>query len=737
MQRPRLVSLLLAAFLILTCILFVSCFLDLEDADVPAQTPAGEDSGTSGEGGETPSADNTYSRSLSDLEPGGSIVVEGVDADTEITLSDFTLEDGIFIEIISDSGRDISVDRAISSNMFFERQDGTLIPIPNEHQIALFTGKLLGIISKCKIIISKLDRLDLDLEIDSLEDKYDGKNGMAEEYYYVIPELMGLDPSEIVVVETGSGGARNYSVLHSAMMGKSELGLFDFSHSLIPGFAIDMNMKIGTQEHGLSRLHILNPIHVSSTPTELTRKDVNVLMVPAQADGEYKVVITFDGLNVDAIIRDIIAYHLPLEIKPRTIDGVNRENNIYPEFNLDEGTITYHLGEVEEAMLFNLNYTMIENLESVGISVVLSEDNEGITVHDISSFDGTIEIDSVPNKILTWAFESSTIHPIKVTKYLPASICRMRMYFIGNNRGGGLGKVRNLLLSPGGTFNLDGNDKFTGYIVFDCTDLDEETRILTLEETQFSGISCPAVAWDQESRRYVCCDESCTLCPDENGKRLVYTPEYLSNNRDVIFSNVYVTEGSYGEYGQIAFGNGAHIQTMKPNMTYGPGGTTCDEKGRWEAYCTEADDVTKMITVIIDKILVSENKLVCDIIINKSIDEKNVYENVEMTLGHVHHAWEFDEESSTVHCTIPGCEEQRNAIKLDVQADAVNPYVINTNKDVIISLPISGDYFFCNGTFEAGILEVDTFAYVIAMDPDCSVSQVSRIGNTFTFNVHE
>ena len=736
MQRPRLISLLLAAFLILTCMLFVSCFLDLEDADVPAQTPAGEDSGTSGGGGETPSADNTYSRSLSDLEPGESIVVEGVDADTEITLSDFTLEDGIFIEIISDSGRDLSVDRAISSNMFFERQDGTLIPIPNEHQIALFTGKLLGIISKCKIIISKLDRLDLDLEIDSLEDKYDGKNGMAEEYYYVIPELMGLDPSEIVVVETGSGGARNYSVLHSAMMGKSELGLFDFSHSLIPGFAIDMNMKIGTQEHGLSRLHILNPIHVSSTPTELTRKDVNILMVPAQAGGEYKVVITFDGLNAATIIREILGTQLTLEIKPRTKDGENRENNIYPEFNPDEGTITYHLGEVEEDMLFTLNYTMIEDLESVGISVVLSEDNEGITVHDISSFDGTIEIDSIPNKVFTWAFESSTIHPVRAIKYLPDNTCRMRMYFIGNNRGGGLGRVRNLLFSPGGTFNLDGNEKFTGYIVFDCTDLDDEIRILTLEETQLSGIGCPAVAWDQGSKKYVCCDESCTLCPDEDGKRLHYSLEYLNNNRDVIFSNMYVAEGSYGEYGQIAFGNGAHIQTMKPNMTYGPGGTTGDEKGRWEAYCTEADDVTKMITVIIDKILVSENKLVCDIIINKSIDEKDVYENVEMTLGHVHHAWEFDEESSTVHCSIPGCEEQRNAIKLDVNADPVNPYVINTNKDVIISLPITGDYFFCNGTFEAGILEVNTFAYVIAMDPDCSVSQVSRIGNTFTFNVH-
>ncbi len=568
MKRSYLFSMLLTVFIAFACMLFVSCSQDLFGADEsePDQSPVTDV--------ETPSADNTISKSLSSLKPGDSIEFKGINADTEITLSDFTLEDGVIIEIVSDESRGFSdYSRDIQSDVLFRRQDGTLIPIPDELGCAKFVAAAIGVAKDAEVIIRKLDKLDMDLEISG--DEYPDRNGLVEEYYYINflldPRFRNLDPSEIVLVKSGTVGAQGIAVLQSGMLNSDTDGVLNFSRKWFTGFAVNMHIIYDPEYRDKIKLNVLNPIHAGTTAKTLTN-DVNVIMVEKQqTSSEYKVVVSFSGENTAEVIRNIANDYKSLQLSPRYVNDNNgrfRKVAVVPVFDLENRTITYHLGSVNEDLLFNLDYdSEVTGFVAGSATVVLEEDNDGMIFHDLAELDDVDYISAQSAGIITWAFRSDS------EVILEGNVCVEARPYVGNrvvfgtsdSGQGTSGSVRRIACDNG-----------TGFVLIDYTG-DTEMNLIELRKTQKQSIECAAVEWDPDSLAYVCVDDDCEICA-ELGEKKHYSRPFIIENESKIFKTRYVTSDSFGVYGKICYGSGLYISVE--NVELG-GGTTGGRGGNY------------------------------------------------------------------------------------------------------------------------------------------------------------
>ena len=525
-------------FLSVSCLILVSCNPDVSNNN-PTEPVA------------------SVTQSLKGLEAGGSIPLENIGEDTEINLSDFSLEDGVYIEIVSSKGKAISASKKVESEVLFQRQDGTIIPIPDEEGKIKIKGKDLGLFHGNKVIISRLPSLDDDFQISVEEYQGTGKI-VAEEYYYYDLSESELDPKEIVLVTTGSG-AHQARLLQQGFLNREVDGIMNLSQYKKNGFAVNLYLSLDYTYLGQKiTLHILNPIDISktnSTSAILIKDKLNVLKVKEQDSNNKKIVIVFnDSVSTD-VIKNIAFNISALITKPRHHDGFNIETVMVPEYDLDNKTIIYHLGEVDETFIFTLNWEETDYSPETA-SIYLDNDNTSIDFYNVSSsiFD-SVSISSQAHKIVTWPFKSDSMYPIYVENNLDYEKCRV--YFINDFMGSGFGHINEFLFNSDSRGNTKGSNNFSGYVLLDCTDMDTSEEIITLSNSETIGIECDDVVFDSESGKYKCQDPTCN--------KKLYSLDYLAACAKKIFEGHYSDPEHeiFGEFGEIPYFNneGLHSDT--------------------------------------------------------------------------------------------------------------------------------------------------------------------------------
>lgn len=598
----------LPALLLILCFAFVSCDPSPGGGSVPSD----------------PIKDSII-EDLSKLESGSKIEIGGIGPETAINLSDFSLGDRIYIEV---QQKDKGFSKNIISDSLFEREDGTLIPIPGQNGNVELTGSDLGIESNGTIIIRHFP-MDNDFEIRKGEDAYKDKtNILAEELYYVDfiddnSPFKDLKKDEIVLVKTGLVGIQGFTVLQQNIQNKNAEDLLDLSS--YDGFAINMFFEFGTNEKEKDAmiLHVLNPIHASTTPTELP-SFVNVIMVDKQDETtNYKVVVSYDGDDAAQVIHAIASDYGALQLNPRKINGQNRLPCVYPEFDAEKGTITYHLGKVTEPVLFNLDYSIVTDIAKGIAKVQLAEDNEGITVYD-SDFLSNLTSKTISVKageILTWAYDTDIKHIFEIEA--KGSVNRFSVDH-EYGRGSGFGEVEELYGS--GFFLLDNPGN-------------EALDMLKLTKTEYKKIGCRVIRWNEQTNDYVCVTENCEYCAEHGGSPTHYSTQFILDNRAEVFmqegeyrandNNNYGIYGNIGSLHLIAWCSNMHSLGMKNSTTGSDGGPI--RAHRWNL-----DNSSVSIVLQYTEFRTDENdtvsEMVCNVWLNGKLEgETPDFTNVELT----------------------------------------------------------------------------------------------------------
>lgn len=669
----------LLLILSLSCLLFISC-----DPSVPSKEPEG--------------IKETVDQSLKNLEAGGSIEIDNVGSDTEFNLSEFSLEDGIFIEIVNSKGKAIGSSKAIDSPNFFQRQDGSIMPIPDSNGKISFKGDELGLVNGVKVIINRLLHLDTDFQISTQEYAGTGKR-VAEEYYYVNFLLSGLNPKEVVLVEAGRG-AHNIRLVQRGMLNKDISGVLDLSQYALTGFAV--NMYLGLDESDPNQkmtLHILNPINVTETPQSLTEK-LNVIKVSEQSSTSDKMIVI--KFNNPEIVMNIALSTSALLTKPRWLEPkivndkkiTNRSVNIIPEYDLDTNTIIYHLGKVDESFIFNLDWEEAGyNYESDGAEIYIKDDDtEWAGFNVISDIDNPIKISSKHGKLVTWAFKSNRFYNVYVeNKY---RVDRTRMYYINDYMGGGSGLLREFFFNTDSYGDVDDSEMFTGYILINCVGKSTDEEVIALKNADNLGIDCAHVVFNPdigEYGTYQCTDPDC-------GK--TYSIPYLEACYKNIFKGTFVdpADNIFGVFGTIYHTEEGLIDNSGIDR-HGDNGTAVDY--RMKERTILIDGTERWIEARLQEIILNEpnedKKLVYDVY---WYEQPNTPIRVTFVLD-CDHNWqdtnptEIDANHYLIHCQ--NCEETRLAKSLLLSSEEQDGYAVYIESvPTVILVPATGDYLVFN-----------------------------------------
>ena len=663
--------------------------------------------------------------SLSNLAAGGSIELYGLDADSSIALSGFSLEDGVYIEVVDDGSRGVSRDVFGDIANLFRRQNGTFIPIPDENGFAEFVAAAIGVVEDAKVIIRKLDKLDLDYEIDPSESKYKGyERKLAEEYYYInflLPEFRHLDPSEIVLVASGSVGAQGISLLQNGYLNRNIDGVYNFSNKLITGFAVNMHRIIDRYGQGDSmKLNILNPIHVGNEPIQLD-EDLSVILVEQKDEQQYKVVISFTGDSAEDVICEIADNYQSLQTLPRYTDGSHR-SMIYPEYDPEGKTITYHLGVVDRTFMFTLNLdSEYTGFVSGSASISLMVDAEGIEVHDLNDLD-EFEFVAETSGYTTWAYtaDDKVVFDFNVhNNHYKMSSYTISKYGVGSG-GGGHGDIMEF-----GSNKPD--DISTGFFAIKYTgdEADLPVSLFSLEKSDLKQLNCLDVAWDPETEEYVCIDDNCEFCAAA-GEKARYSGYYVFRNYAKIFSDTtYWTADEYGEYGRIGFRKGGVRISAPFHLDTGTMGDGRKAYGM-SSLSWNSQDTSQQVEICLTKILFSQHKIVCAIAFGGTTD---FISDVEMFEYHAHD-WEYSD--GYVSCN--GCSETRKAIECMIGPGG--PYRVVVSGSVIISVPaVQFEQTYTDGEFMTDTLDGCVPVLFIAPDAESDVEITSVNEETFTYNI--
>jgi len=667
--------------LFISCVLFVSC-----NPNVTPVAPV--------------DPEGTINRSLEKLEAGGKFELENVGEDTEINLSGFTLEDGVYIELVNSKGKAIKSTKGVNEEFIFVREDGSLVPIPDENGNIKMKGKDLGVGNGTKVIVNKLLHLNDDFVIsqNEYEDEIKaGKRHMAEEYYYFNLRDSDLKSSEVVILTSGHG-AHNVRLLQRGMLNWDIKGVLNMSSYKQSGFAINMYLHFAddfpTQQMAV---YVLNPIDVkdlSESNAHVLDTKINVIEVRKQNSGK-KVVIQFDNSVSSDLIKDIAFNELALNTNPRYFDGKNRDVCIIPEIDLDNKTITYHLGSFNEEFIFTLDWNETDYVPgSAKVYVANDSDWNDSKFTDISNITTEINIAAQPGKIMTWAFKSDKLYNIHVDNNLNPEVSReqneekTRMYFTDNVKGGGNGCLREFLFTTDSYGDIDEGTLFSGYIFIDCTEKTTSENIITLIDAEDLTIDCDHVVWDPASKAYKCTDPNCSK---------LYSTTFIDACKTNIFKGDYYDEdcNSFGVFKDIHRDTeGFKVESIRKLPQHGTGVGAVDGR-RYEGIIL-TDGSESWIDFTFQEIIKESNgvkKIVCDVTSYVNTDNP-----VRVTYTMCNHNWQI---SGTIdannHCeiTCTHCNSTRVATVLTLTTKEEDGYKVYVNDaPIALFIPELGEYGF-------------------------------------------
>lgn len=662
-------------------------------------------------------AETLQSVDLSSLEKGGTLEIKRVTSRTRLELTDFSLKDGVYIEVGNSSRGTTS--RGDSDNSLYEKQSGSFIPVPDESGTAAFSASSLKIGKQADVTVHKMQNLDDDFRISSDEPAYAGKRGLVEEYYYVDfsdPRWTGLDRSEIVVFWDcdGFGGGK---VIQHGQLSRSRNGVFDLSDPSIEGFGVYLYSILDGDTYSFIDARIMNPLHPGSSPTALTEKN-NILMIDEQGSGEYKLEVAFNGDDAQSAAIDLWKYGI---LDAYYTDGSFRQGLI-KELDIDNCVLTYHLGVVDKAFLYTLELPSSGTSFTYGNATIrLLKDEPGIEYHTISSLDDPIIVQSDSDKAFIWAFKSDIEEIIEVVDLFKGS----NSYGTTNIYNPPLPPEKSGPLPIGCHIITSGT---TGYLSFFSEEMEAGTSLFMIKKASQSFstqiLVCDEIQWDESLHAYVCASDDCDTCNSAGQKQQIDLLSMTIQARSIL-SGCYVTEESYDEYGRIGYENGYLIKLMDYDMVLDS--STSGNLSAGDSYGTYAwssVDTSKKVEIRLKKLSVSGKKIVCDI----TLGDTEKHSDVVMTLYH-DHVWSFSEGVATCG----SCGEKRSCMPLIVEPGG--PYNFTVNGSVILYVPEDNSSMTINGSFATPQLNKRFSIYLIAPNSGYSITHCNHDGSNYNITL--
>ena len=359
----------------------------------------------------------TRTVSLVSINAGGALEIDGISSRDTLELTDFSLNDGIYLEVVNPSRTLVSRGDG-DSEYLYKMQSGSFIPVPDSTGTSVFSASNLGIDKKANVIVHKMPTLDNDFIISSTEDAYVGKRGLVEEYYYVDlndPRWSDLDRSEIVVSLDREGGGA-FQVIQHGIISRSNNGVLDFSDPSIDGFGVYVySVFDGLSQTEYCKVQIKNPLHPDSSPVTLV-DSIPVLLVDKQEHGEYKLEIAFSGDDAQAVSKEVM--NLGFFDTSHT-DGSIMPKCVIKELDYDNCKMILHLGSVEEPFVLTLGMrSALSGFSGASATIRLLKDEPGIVFHDISNLEDPIIVQSSSNGCAIWVFKSEIEQEIEIPLFL-------------------------------------------------------------------------------------------------------------------------------------------------------------------------------------------------------------------------------------------------------------------------------------------------------------------------------
>lgn len=326
---------------------------------------------------------------------------------------EFTLRDGIVISKASS--------RAISETgtKYFKTGNGSLIPLPNKDKKITISAADLDITSNTDVYIGKYN-VESDFMISAKEMETKNKRGFYDEYYYVDltdEKWSSLKKDDIVVRQTSHPGDGSYSVLINESSYSNNKNVLNLDGA--EGFAV---YQYTSREAGFNsipdcKIHVVNPIDLS-VGKEVEVKDLfSVLRIPATNDQkEYCVTVT--GLSKETVESIAGVYYF-------TNNNITRSfirDGVIPYCYPEEGKIIYHIGQVNDSFMFDLNFEpYYTKLDNISVKVKLEENKYVPNVDNyinLSEFvDGSLDIKApyTSSDYITLAFVVNDIATVKTS----------------------------------------------------------------------------------------------------------------------------------------------------------------------------------------------------------------------------------------------------------------------------------------------------------------------------------
>ena len=311
-------------------------------------------------------------KSVSDI-PEGSYVEMDVTSTDEITLSNFTEEDGVLISVVGGS-KDISKSKDSDPDLIIT-QNGLGMPVPHDNGQTSFMAGAINVGNSGKIRIEHFE-LDSDLEIKQEEMESTTTNGrpktinkrgelVTEEFYRIDlrdGQYAGYDVDEVAIIQIIKGNLVNFSNPEYGFIknGKIDLstngneiyGLVDLRHKKAITVFNTIEYKGGVDM--LCKIALVIPQELTPGSELDINSNTNVYKVTKEGKaGNYVVEITTNG--TDYYNSD---YHILLRSNARAryiegnITGTRRVPNLIPITRTGDKIIMW-VGEVDESFIFD------------------------------------------------------------------------------------------------------------------------------------------------------------------------------------------------------------------------------------------------------------------------------------------------------------------------------------------------------------------------------------------------
>lgn len=646
------------------------------------------------------------SNEIKDVSPNSEIVVDNID-----------LKEGYFLSTATKGSGNNGKENG-NSNVY-KTMGGDYLAVPNaDRQISLH-GSDIGIYNKTSAFIKKYENIDDDLKITHGESP-ENQNlviGLTDEFYYVdFAERQDLNPSKVALVYSQEGVIGDFKLIQYGMTTKHNYSVFNLSD--FPGFGLYSYVSknwTDTDRDWNVMLHATSPVSIQTNPT--VKRSVNdgaaVIDVDLPTGKYYTIEATY---STEEELKCLI-----YDVNARYYDGEARDEIMIPV--VKDSKVIYYTGLVDRPFVFTINLSTNDSSKVDDIPFTYK-------VSEASSFPGFFDLAQLKNgdhkihsssesRYLTFAYRMTEggVYPFTPgTTQSGNNIYDMISISRGKHSHGS---------GTGFSGTIDTDTTKTGYIIWDCNNLADDTLLGTWSWKEKEYITCSHIKWNPTSMRYECQDDGC-------GKSYEYNDMFKYGWDSSLDRDLQVDLGKLG----IAYVTNCGGLAFKDvsDASFNTGGNAEGEQGEF-ASLSHGDDIEDNVYVALKEAWFDSDHMVSKAIFTIKVHFKKwgtsdpeVYNNI--TANYVHlHEWDFSDSSIAV-CS---CGEERPYTSGWIEPGYNNAVIAGLKaQDKIYVVDITGDYSveLPNGSYSFPILPSRTVIYFVSPKTGCKLT-LSGQGNDY------